>query len=110
MIGCLKPHLQDVSVGPLELCMRLGITHDTQWLPGEENVRTDLVSRFIDKDEWAQSLSVFCTLEKKWGPHSIDRYSSHHNNQLVKFILSAQTLSIGFADGFMVNRSSVWLV
>ena len=84
-IGSPKPHLQKVLLEVLKL--RFGISIEAQWLPREENLRADLLSRFIDKDDWRLNPRVFSMIDKKWGPHSIaiDRFSSHLNNQVPKF-------------------------
>ena len=84
-IGSPKPHLQEVLLEVLKFCFRFGISIEAQWLPREENLCADLLSRFIDKDDWRLNPRVFSMIDKKWGPHSIDRFSSHLNNQVPKF-------------------------
>ena len=84
-IGSPKPHLREVLLEVFKLCFRFGISIEAQWLPREENLRADLLSRFIDKDDWRLNPRVFSMIDMKWGPHSIDRFSSHLNNQVPKF-------------------------
>ena len=50
-IGSPKPHLQEVLLEVLKLCFRFGISIEAQWLPRGENLRADLLSRFIEKDD-----------------------------------------------------------
>ena len=85
MIGSPKPHLQELAVDILNLCLRFRICIESQWLPREENDRADLLSRFVDRDGWSLNSSVFDMLDSRWGPHTIDRFSPHHNNQVKKF-------------------------
>ena len=65
MIRSPKPHLQQVAVDIFELCLRFGISIETQWLPQEENFRAHFLSRFIDKDDWSLNASVFNMLNSK---------------------------------------------
>ena len=78
-------HLQKVAVDIFRLCFALGISLDSQWLPREENVRADLLSRFIDRDDWSLNPAVFRFLDARWGPHSVDCFSSHFNSQVARF-------------------------
>ena len=84
-VGSSKPHLQKVAVDIFRLCFALGSSLDSQWLPREENVRADLLSRFIDRDDWSLNPAVFRFLDARWGPHSEDRFSSHFNLQFARF-------------------------
>ena len=36
------------------------------------NERADLLSRFVDKDDWRVNPSVFRLVDAKWGPHTIE--------------------------------------
>ena len=47
-----------------KLCFRFEISIEAQWLPRAENVRVDLLSRFIDKDNWRLNPSVFNIIDK----------------------------------------------
>ena len=51
MVGSYKPHLQQIAIDIFSVCLSFGISLDSQWLPREENARTDLLSRFIDRDD-----------------------------------------------------------
>ena len=84
-VSSSKPHLQKVAVDIFRLCFALGISLDSQWLPREENVRADLLSRFIDRDDWSLNPAVFRFLDARSGPHPVDRFSSHFNSQVARF-------------------------
>ena len=58
---------------------------ESQWLPREENARADLLSRVIDRDDWSLNPEVFMSLDARWGPHAVDRFSSYFNSQFVRF-------------------------
>ncbi|CAG8520704.1 2945_t:CDS:2, partial [Cetraspora pellucida] len=55
--------------------------NETFWVPSLENP-ADNLTRVLDPSDWKLSQRVFTILEKKWGPHTIDPYSSRgfHSN------------------------------
>ena len=59
MVGSSKPHLQQIAVDIFSICLSFDISLDSQWLPREENARADLLSRFIDRDDWSLNPVVF---------------------------------------------------
>lgn len=85
MSGSPKPHLQSLAKDIFQLCFLNDIQIDTQWLPRDENQIADCLSRFIDKDDWSLNSEVFAELDAKWGPHTVDRFSSHYNYQVPRF-------------------------
>ena len=56
-----------------------------QWIPRSLNDRADLLSKFVDKDDWSVNTSVFRVIDAKWGPHTINRFTSHFNAQVPRF-------------------------
>ena len=68
-----------------QLCLANHIALDTQWIQREENERADLLSRFIDKDDWSVNPSIFQIVDAKWGPHTLDRFPSYYNAQLPRY-------------------------
>ncbi|XP_068715338.1 uncharacterized protein [Montipora foliosa] len=84
-VGSTKPHLQSLAMDVFQLCFRQGITLEAQWIPRSLNDRADVLSRFIDPDDWSVHPSVFHMLDARFGPHTVDRFSSHYNFQLPLF-------------------------
>ena len=84
-VGSSKSHLQALAMDIFNLCLANSIVLEAQWIPRSLNERADLLSRFIDKDDWSINPSVFRLVDAKWGPHSIDRFSSYYNAQLPRF-------------------------
>ena len=72
-------------MGIFDFCLSNGITHEAQWIPRSQNERADLLSRFVDKDDWCVNPSVFRLLDAKWGPHILDRFATYYNAQLSRF-------------------------
>ena len=65
-------------------CLVNNIVLEAQWIPRSLNERADLLSRFVDKDGWSINSSVFRVIDAKWGPHTIDQFTSHYNAQVNK--------------------------
>ena len=84
-IGSSKSHLQALAMDIFNLCLANSIVLEAQWIPRSLNERADLLSRFIDKDDWSINPSVFRLVDAKWGPHTIDRFSSYYNAQPPRF-------------------------
>ena len=84
-VGSSKVHLQSVALSIFRFCLSHGIALEAQWIPRSLNERADLLSRFVDKDDWRVHPSVFRRVDAKWGPHTIDRFASYYNAQLPRF-------------------------
>jgi methionine aminopeptidase len=49
------------------------------------NVLADRLSREKDMDEWQLNPRIFTYVDSLWGPHSIDRFTTHGNSQLPRY-------------------------
>ena len=85
-IGSSKINLQALAMDIFNLCLVDSIILEAQWIPRSLTERADLLSRFVDKDDWSVNPSVFRVIDAKWGPHTIDRFASHYNAQVPRFI------------------------
>lgn len=85
LVGSRKPHLQALAIDIFQLCLAKRIVLDAQWIPRSVNERADLLSRFVDKDDWSLNPVVFQDIDVKWGPHTVDRFASYYNAQLPRF-------------------------
>ena len=84
-IGSTKCNLQRLAMDIFQLCWVHEIFLSSQWIPRSLNRRADELSRFIDPDDWSIHPSVFQVVNARWGPHTIDRFASHYNAQLIAF-------------------------
>ena len=48
-------------------------------MPRTENERADAISNFSDSDDWQLKRSFFADLDRRWGPHGVDRFATHLN-------------------------------
>ena len=85
-IGSSKINLQALAMDIFNLFLVDSIILEAQWIPRSLTERADLLSRFVDKDDWSVNPSVFRVIDAKWGPHTIDRSASHYNAQVPRFI------------------------
>ena len=61
------------------------ITLRPQWIPRSENQRADTFSKFHNKEDRKINLMIFDQLNLLWGLRTVDRSSSHYNNQIQRF-------------------------
>jgi len=52
---------------------------------GEDNNLADSLSRLNPMTEWQLNPAAFKVIDNKWGPHSVDRFASHHNHLLPRY-------------------------
>ena len=74
-----------MTIDLFQLCLTNDIQIETRWIPRDTNQKADIMSRFVDKDDWSLNSEVFSQLDKDWGPHTVDRFASHCNAQVRKF-------------------------
>ena len=68
--SCLE--LQNIALQIFEVCLKNNIELRAKWIPREYHHCADLLSRFIDKDDWAVNSNIFRLLVVRWKPHTID--------------------------------------
>lgn len=67
-----------------------------KYLAGVDNVAADRLSRLSDKYEWKLHPRLFAYIDKLWGPHTMDRFATLANRQLLNFnSLYAEPLTSG---------------
>ena len=58
---------------------------DVVWIPRDQNVVADRLSKITDYDDYSVRDDVFTRLDSLWGPHSIDRFACSYNAKLPRF-------------------------
>ena len=56
-----------------------------RWIPREQNLQADKLSKYVDVDDWATTEEFFTILSQKWGPYTIDRFANSENKKLGRF-------------------------
>ena len=65
-IGSSKINLQALAMDIFNLFLVDSIILEARWIPRSLTERADLLSRFVDKDDWSVNPSVFRVIDAKW--------------------------------------------
>jgi hypothetical protein len=88
-MGGRKPALSRLATTIFELARVLKIEIMPSFIPTEENVIADDLSRHFEGrnflEDYTLHRSCFLRLDEKWGPHSIDLHATFANAQLPRF-------------------------
>ena len=84
-IGSRKTDLQSIAIDVFDFCKRENMTIGTQWIPREMNQEADYLSKCSNNDDWSIQNWVFVMLDKKWGPHTVDRFASLVTAKCIRF-------------------------
>jgi hypothetical protein len=76
-VGSMKLDLHKITIAIFQFCVTHSISIDIQWIPCEQNVRADYISRLIDPDDWQITEELFRELDGLWGPHTVDCFISY---------------------------------
>ena len=84
-VGSRKPGLQELVVDIFRLCIQHHIQLVPEWIPREENIFADEISKSINVNDYMLSPEIFAALDILWGPHTTDRFSSFKPRQIPCF-------------------------
>jgi hypothetical protein len=74
--GSRTREVQRVIVQIVEKCVEHRITLHAQWIPREMNERADYLSKITTHYDFSLSQWLFKQLDDRWGPHTVDRFST----------------------------------
>lgn len=83
--GSRVNELHNLSLAINSVCEQNRITFNSVWIPRGDNLLADHLSRCQDSDDWSISEDIYRKLDKMWGPHDVDRFSTHYNNKCRRF-------------------------
>lgn len=83
--GSMHKQLQALALKIFWLTSSLNVRLLVEWIPREENKAADAITRWVDLDDWQLHPDWFAFAQRKWGPHSIDRFAGHNNHLLPGF-------------------------
>jgi len=84
-MGGRSPPMNNVMCAIHQLCKSSHIQLTATYLPGADNMVADCLSYLWPHHEWQLAPAMFCHLDQRWGPHTIDRTASASNSQLPRF-------------------------
>ena len=111
-IGSPQPGLQKIALEIFSFCHENNITFSPEWVPRSLNIDADIISKSVDYDDWTTTREFFTHLDVVWGPHTVDRFASHKNAQLVRFNSRYFVPGTETVDAFSVSWAGEnnWLV
>ena len=83
--GSNKPRLNASAKEILCLSSARGIRLSVEWIPRTLNQKTDYYSKIVDFDDWCVSNAYFRELDSRWGPFTIECFTSYANTKLPRF-------------------------
>ena len=101
--GSKKPMLQAEALNVFHLSLVYYLVIEPEWIPREENLVADYISKVLDYDDWMLHPAIFEQLNALWGPHDVDRFANYHNRQLERFNSKFWTSQPEAVDAFIVN-------
>ncbi len=79
--GSPKLSINELTRELFWFCLRHRIPMSVEWVPREENVFADDISKMlIPEDNSMLFRRFFGLLDERWGPHTVDHFSSSANN------------------------------
>lgn len=83
--GGPKPDLAQLVKEIWAQCVRIGVDASAEWVSRSKNEYADTLSKYRDRADWMLNRSLFSALDRRWGPHTVDRFASAHNAQCLRF-------------------------
>lgn len=83
--GRLNPALDAVARAIHSLAARHRISLRAMHIAGTTNTSADALSRELDRSDWMLHPLLFASLDRLWGPHSIDRMASFATRQVPRY-------------------------
>ena len=101
--GSKRPMLQTEALKVFHLSLVHNLVIEPEWIPREENLVADYISKVRDYDDWMLHPVIFEQLNALWGPHDVDRFANYHNRQLERFNSRFWNPQSEAVDAFTVN-------
>ncbi len=110
-VGSRNALLQAQAVEICSMCAENSLRLEPVWVPREENIRADYISKLAEVDDWALNPVLFHELDLIWGPHTVDRFANNENNQTVRFNSRFWCLGTEAVDAFTCDwhQENNWL-
>ncbi|XP_063419641.1 uncharacterized protein LOC134704601 [Mytilus trossulus] len=101
--GSSKPDLHQLAMSIFSVCVKNSIYLDIQWIPRDQNVQADSLSRIFDYDDWSVTDEFFHFIDNLFGPHTCDRFADSNNNKIARFNSKFYTQGTSGVDAFAFN-------
>ena len=77
--------LHTMALAIYKICVSNNINLTVEWVPRSCITYTDQLSKVLDFDDWCTTPALFCYIDSRWGPHTIDRFADSCNTKLPRF-------------------------
>ena len=84
-VGSKKLALQHEVVRIFRFCLENNVQLHPEWIPREQNVVDDAISKQFDPDDYMLDPTIFAALNIMYGPHTVDCFSSFRTRQIPWF-------------------------
>ena len=84
-VGSSKQVLHRLATDMFEFSIKNNIQLVPQWIPRIDNKMADLMSKQLDLDDYMLDPNLFAIADIRWGPHTVDRFSSFRTRQIPRF-------------------------
>ena len=101
--GSKKPDMQDIAMAIFSLCIKYNITIIPRWIPREENMEADAISKLHDTDNWGIDWESFNYIQECFGTFTIDRFADERNKKTGRFNSRFHTPGAEAANAFSVS-------
>ena len=110
-VGSRKKELHQEAVAVYKLCRQLNIRLSVKWVSRDDNVETDILSRFDDSNDYMLDPTCFHYIDEAWGPHTVDRFASVQTKQLGRYCSRYRNPGCESVDAFTVtwSKENNWL-
>ena len=68
----MKRDLRELSLDIFQFYSKNSISIEIEWICRESNTKADMISNFIDIDDWRISFKLLYLLQDRWGKLDVD--------------------------------------
>ena len=105
--GSMKRDLRELSLDIFQFCSKNSISIEIEWICRESNTKADMISNFIDIDDWKISFELLYLFQDRWG--KVDwSASSYYNAKLPVFFSRFWNEGSTGVDAFTENWGEVF--
>ncbi len=83
--GSSKLPLTKIALEIFTISLRMNVELHPVWIPREDNVLADKISKSLDTDSWGIDSESFAFIESHFGKFTYDRFADHENTKVQRF-------------------------
>ena len=79
------PELSQIVKQIWQECLKHAIDATPEWIRRDRNAAADDLSRYRDAADWQVAPEAFASIERKFGPHTVDRFADRKNRKCERY-------------------------